>query len=543
MTIDRTKLRWNGWGWNDAPDMLGDRADAVWGWMAGRFGLKGLPSTPPKDLADIALPALKLGDAELETLRSMTAPERVKTDNYERAFHARGKGYQDLIDVRAGRVDPAPDAVVYPTSAEEVLALVRWAEGASIALVPYGGGSSVVGGVNAIAGENQTAIVTLDLTLMSEILEIDEVARTARVQPGIYGPDLEAQLQERGYTLGHYPQSFEFSTLGGWIAHRGAGQQSNKYGKAEKWFVGAELATPRGMWKTEAFPASAAGPQLNELIVGSEGALGVITEATVKLQPVPAAKDYRGYIFQSFEAGVNAIRETAQSGVPTAMLRLSDEDETFFFSVMRTAGKEPEPKVRFCLMLVGLEGTEEGVESSLAATRAIMERNGGMHAGDAMGESWYEGRFLGPYLRDPMLDRGLGVETLETSTRWSNMMNLHALVKEAIRGVIDTESDPGGIVMAHVSHSYTDGASLYFTFAFARDLEGEMEQWLAIKRAASNVLLANGGTISHHHGAGVDHAPWIEREKGPIGVGLLRAIKAEIDPGDVLNPGKLFDKS
>ncbi len=542
MDFARTTLRWNGWGWNDAPDTLGEKADAVWMWMGRTLGVDPLPHTPAKPLPEIALPPIRLSAEQLGALAQRSAPDRVKTDDYERAFHARGRSYHDLLHLRAGVVDTAPDAVVYPESAEETLALVQYAAAHRIAVVPFGGGSSVVGGVTARAGAGHLGVITLDMTHMNQVLSIDEVSMTARIQAGIYGPALEEALQARGYTLGHYPQSFEFSTLGGWIAPRGAGQQSNKYGKAERWLVSATLATPQGLWITEGFPGSAAGPQLRDLVAGSEGLLGVITEAVVKIHRAPEAKDYRGYIFMDFGAGIEAARAMMQNGVPTAMIRLSDPDETFFYHALHTGG-EADPSLRFCLMLVGLEGGADDVAAARVRSMEICEKHGGMHMGESLGDAWYKGRFSTPYLRDPMLDRGLGVDTLETATAWSNLLPLHEAVTAAVREAMAANAAaPGakGIVMSHVSHSYRDGASLYFTFAFPRALGRDIEQWLAIKRAASETILAHGGTISHHHGVGEDHLPWIAREKGPVGIGLLRAAKEQLDPEGILNPGKLL---
>lgn len=552
MTIDRQKLRWNGWGWNEAPDPLGERGPAVWEWLRNAFGLKELPETPATDLSSIELPAIRLSASQVDRLGQITTAERVKTDDYERAFHARGKSYLDLLLLRAGKVDTAPDAIVYPTSTEEVAALVAFCNEEQIVLVPFGGGSSVVGGVTAVSRDEQTGVVTLDMTLMDQVLEIDEEALTARVQAGVYGPHLEAALGEQGYTLGHYPQSFEFSTLGGWIAHRGAGQQSNKYGKAERWFVAATLVTPQGVWSSENFPASAAGPQLGSLIVGSEGTLGVITEAVVKIQPVPEKKDYRGYVFGDFAAGLKTVREIVQKGVPTAMLRLSDADETQFLSTLRGSGSTSMGDMRFCLLLIGHEGSEAAVDAAVAQTQQIASDNQAMHLGADPGKGWYKGRFSGPYLRDPLLDHGLAVETLETSTRWSNIVPLHRAVSETLATALKENAAPSvgaqpdtttGLVMAHVSHSYTDGASLYFTFVFPRDLSREVEQFQAIKQAACEALLEHGGTISHHHGVGLDHARYLVREKGALGVGLLKSIKAQVDPGGILNPGKLIEPS
>ncbi len=549
MTIDRKQLRWNGWGWNDAPDPLGERGPAVWEWLQKAFGVEELPSTPAAELSSIQLPPIRLGEAQLEQLRQLVDTDCVKTDDYERAFHARGQSYLDLLLLRAGKIERAPDCVVYPRTSEEVAAVVSFCHEQGIALIPYGGGSSVVGGVNVVSREDQSAVVTLDMTLMDQVLEIDEEALTARVQAGIYGPKLEETLGEQGYTLGHYPQSFEFSTLGGWIAHRGAGQQSNKYGKAEKWFVAAKLATPQGIWSSENFPASAAGPQLGSLIVGSEGTLGVITEAVVKIQPAPEKKDYRGYVFGGFEQGLKTVRELVQAGVPTAMLRLSDEDETEFLSALRGGGSTSMGGVRLCLLLVGHEGTEAAVDAAVAESQRIAADNQGMHLGEDPGKGWYKGRFASPYLRDPLLDHGLAVETLETSTQWSNIVHLHRAVSDTLANVLKENAAPGigaqpdtttSLVMAHVSHSYTDGASLYFTFVFPRDLSREVEQFQAVKRAACESLLENGGTISHHHGVGLDHAEYLAREKGSLGVELLRSIKVQIDPSGILNPGKLI---
>jgi alkyldihydroxyacetonephosphate synthase len=257
----------------------------------------------------------------------------------------------------------------------------------------------------------------------------------------------------------------------------------------------------------------------------------------------PEAKDYRGYVFSEFAAGVAAAREMMQSGVPTAMIRLSDAEETFFYGALDTGGKGADGPALFSLMLVGIEGDRALVDATLPETKAIVQKHGGIHMGEALGQKWYQGRFEMPYLRDPMMDRGLGVDTLETATRWPNLVHLHDVTATAIaEAIVSNPAQPGarGIVMSHLSHSYRDGASLYFTFAFPRALDREVEQWLAIKKAASEVIAANGGTISHHHGVGMDHRPWIAREKGPIGMGILEAVKKQVDPEGVMNPGKLL---
>lgn len=550
MAYTRDELRWNGWGLRRETFDLKGRDAEVWEFIRQTVGLEELPDTRPQPLAACDLPAPRLDASVRAALEEALAPDRVTTDERERAAHALGRSYPDMIRLRQGDLGSAPDAVVFPVSHAETQRVLEICSEASVAVVPFGGGSSVVGGVEGKPGEGHRAVVTVDTTKMSGLLDLDPVSRTATFQAGVWGPDLEEALQRRGFTLGHYPQSFEFSTLGGWIAARGAGQQSNRYGTANKWLVAARVATPAGEWRTLAVPQSAAGPDLKELICGSEGTLGVITEATVKVHELPEARDYRAYLFRSFEAGALAIRKIVQAELPVAMLRLSDADETYFFGtfkrLLHPAGKVTAVAERVlstagfgegrCVLMVGIEGEEASVRATQARVRRVAMSAGGLPVGAGPGRAWLEQRFRMPYLRDPMLDRGVGVDTLETSTEWSNLLRLYRAVRRAIRG----ELGPNAAVLAHISHSYPDGASLYFTFFFARDLDDEIGQWLRVKRAASDAIAEHGGTISHHHGVGQDHAPWFRAEKGEAGVGLLAAAKASLDPEGILNPGKLL---
>ncbi len=562
MGINRTKMRWNGWGWADAPDPLSGN-EAVWEWMASELGMGALMLTPAIPLEEIELPASRLSITALNGLAEIVGEEWVKTTKSDRASYARGKSYHDLLHLRAGNLSDAPDAVVFPANPLETLEIVQACSERHIALVPTGGGSSVVGGVTASPGKDQQGVVVLDTTRMGRVLTTDTDAMTAVVEAGAWGPELEEQLNEFGLTLGHYPQSFEFSTVGGWIAASGAGQQSSKFGRATRWLVGAKLATPKGFWTTECFPGSAAGPNLTDLVLGSEGTIGVITEATVRVQKKPQVKDYRGYLFKSFADGVTAARRISQAKLPVAMVRLSDADETHFFRTFSDAQKKKsfgrsikkaiERQVlksngvpdRPCVMIIGIEGHQHDVDICQKKTAHIAKSLGAMAVGKSPGTQWYQGRFHGPYARDPMLDHGLGVDTLETSTRWSNIANLHETVLAAIDKAM-REGAPvagtHGIVMSHISHTYVDGASLYFTFVFPRDLEREVPQWLAIKKAATETIVEQGGTISHHHGVGTDHAAWLIEEKGPVGMNVLRAIKTELDANGVMNPGKLISQ-
>jgi alkyldihydroxyacetonephosphate synthase len=555
MSIDRTKIRWNGWGWAAHKDALGARED-IWAWLAAELGMPSLLATPPRQLDDVALATPRLHTDTRAKLVEMLGPDRVRDDTYERAFHALGQSYHDLLRLRAGDLSQAPDAVLYPRGTEEVLALLAFLSERDIAVVPFGGGTSVVGGVSGTPGAFPS-VVTLDLSGMDRLLDIDTTARTATAEAGIYGPALEKALAAKGMTLGHFPQSFEFSTLGGWIAHRGAGQGSGRYGRAEDWLVSAKLATPKGLLDTNGFPGSSAGPQLNDVVLGSEGAFGIVTEAVVRLHPQPAAHDYRFYLFRDFATGAAAIRAAVQDELPVTMLRLSDAEETRFYRAYGAVGKTRGLKDKLtrmfldtrgfddkaCALIAGFEGEAPMVEASRKHFAAIARRFGALALGTGQGERWREGRFHGPYSRDPMMDRGLGVDTLETATRWPNIDALYTAVRGALDTAMrETAPRPGahGVVLAHISHSYSDGASLYFTYIFPRNLGDEIAQWRTIKRAASDAIASHGGTISHHHGVGEDHLPWIAKEKGELGLDVLRAIKSALDPKGILNPGKLI---
>ena len=551
MRYRREALRFNGWGLNERTFALHGRDAAVWDFVRDAIGVRELPSTPAMALDAIALPEGQLPDAALARLREITDQDRVKTDSYERAFHAVGKSYFDMLRIRAGELPDAPDAVVYPKDHGEVQQVLSYCTERRIGVIPFGGGSSVVGGVEARRGAGHVGVVTLDTTLMDRLLDLDEVSHTATFQTGIYGPELEEVLRARGYTLGHFPQSFEFSTLGGWIAARGAGQQSNRYGSAVKQLVAARVATPSGEWRTQPFPASAAGPDLNHVLAGSEGALGVITEATVKVHPLAESRDFVSFLFRSWQSGLEAVRRITQAELRVSTLRLSDVDETHFYGGFKNV-LEPSKvqevalgalgKAGFdqpCVLMVGFEGAPAAVKMAWRHAFAIATKSGGLYVGRSPGNSWYEKRFDMPYFRDPLMDHGVGIDTLETCTTWSNVPRLYAAVTRAIRGAIEATGKKG-IVLAHISHTYLEGTSLYFTYLFARDLEDEVGQWHTIKDAASDAITENGGTISHHHGVGTDHVRWLPKEKGELGMAILEAAKARVDPEGIMNPGKLL---
>lgn len=563
-SYERSNLRWNGWGARGESFPFGEREPAIWAWIEALLGEGALPVSEPVTLDTIALPASRV---EAELAQGPPPPTELKTDRYERIFHSCGRSFCDLVRLRMGAIEHFTDAVAYPRSDDDVARLMRWCEERGYALVPFGGGSSVVGGVTPLRGERR-GVVTLDTTKLNALIAVDPEAHTATAQAGMYGPELEAALQERGFTLGHYPQSFRYSTLGGWIAARGAGQQSAGYGVAARWLVAAKVVGPAGTLQTGDHPNSAAGPDLSQWIAGSEGTLGVITEATVRVTPVPASKNYQGLLFPTFEAGTRVVRAMVQAGLPLSMLRLSDGDETHFLGTFSQVGRAQSAASRLqdralqalrfgeskALLLIGAEGSSAHTTRVMTRALAICARHGALPLGKKMGERWYGGRFTMPYLREPMMDRGIGVETLETAVPWSKLPTLHRALRAAIEEAATEASGTRCVVMAHISHTYTTGASLYFTFVWRLrggerrgDIEGErraaevaLEQWAAIKKAASAAIQAGGGTISHHHGVGADHLPWMAEEKGGLGVEALAAARRAMDPTLMMNPGKLL---
>jgi alkyldihydroxyacetonephosphate synthase len=412
------------------------------------------------------------------------------------------------------------------------------------AVVPFGGGTSVVGGVEPLA-DGFAGAVSLDLGLLTEVAEIDKTSLTARLGAGMLGPEVERRLGEEGLTLGHFPQSFEYSTLGGWVATRSAGQASSGYGRIDELVEGLRFIAPAGELNPRERPASAAGPELRQLLIGSEGVLGVVCEATLRVRPAPQQRRYEGWSFKSFAEGCEALRVLSQADATPDVARLSDEAETgLSFAVAPPGGRGERVLKRYlrmaghergCMAIVGFEGAEEDVERRRLRAAALLRAGGGLSLGRRPGEAWYHGRFSGPYLRDELLTRGLLVDTLETATTWSNLAALYEAVGAALRRTLG----PRSLVMCHVSHLYRSGASLYFTFLSGQS-EDALGQWRTVKEAASRAIVEGGGTITHHHGVGRDHLPWMDAEVGELGLGLLRAAKERLDPAGVMNPGKLL---
>ncbi len=418
-----------------------------------------------------------------------------------------------------------------PGDAEEVQALLEVAARHRLAVVPFGGGTSVSGGLVA-RREGFAGVLSLDLVRLKRLLAVDPVSMTATLEPGLRGPEAEALLAEHRMTLGHFPQSFEYATIGGFAATRSSGQSSAGYGRFDAVVTGLEVATPVGRVVLGHAPASAAGPDLRQLFLGSEGALGVITSVTVRVRPLPDERVYEGWRWPSFDAGADAVRQLAQAQLLPTVLRLSDESET----ALNLADPDAvgAGSAGGCLMIAGYEGTPAAVAARRTAVTAVLTGLGGEPAGEEPGRAWVAGRFDAPYLRDSMLDVGVLVETLETATYWSRLREVYDGVSAALRGSLGESA----IVLCHVSHVYETGASLYFTVAAAEG-EDPIGRWLTAKAAAMDAIVAAGATITHHHAVGTDHQPWLEAEIGPVGIALLRAAKAAVDPAGILNPGVL----
>jgi alkyldihydroxyacetonephosphate synthase len=537
-------MRW--WGWGD-PDRPAGLPPHALHFLRASTGLAARPC-PPVALAHVRLAPSRLPAAALGELRALLGEEAVRDGHAERVEHAAGRGYPDLVRLRAGEPKGAPDAVLYPADPARLQALLALCARRSLALVPFGGGTSVVGGVAPLRGEH-AAVLALDTRRLRGLVELDRESLIATVQAGMRAPELERRLAAQGLTLGHFPQSYEHVSLGGCAATRSAGQSSTGYGRFEELVLGLRLAAPAGEIALPALPASAAGPALRELLVGSEGTLGVIHELALRVRRAPAHSRYEGVFFEDFGAGVRALRALAQERVAPAVARLSDEQETRMSLALAGPGGIKGRLGRAylgvrgyrsgCLAILGFEGSAEEVERRRARALRLVRGHGGLPVGRSPGEAWRAQRFAAPYLRDELLTYGVMVETLETATRWSRLLELHREVSRAIAGALTGQGTPG-LVMCHISHLYETGASLYFTF-LARQREGrELEQWQAIKRAAGDAIMDHAGTITHHHAIGCAHTPWMEREVGAHGVQALRALKGELDPTGIMNPGKLL---
>ncbi len=550
--------RWNGWGDDTIDYPLHE------GPLAFLEALVG-PGTPPRD-ATLAEVVATVPDSRLP------AHPLISTDAEARVRHARGQSLPDWIAMRSGQGIVFPDGVAYPGTDAEVRDLIGYALEAGVRLIPYGGGSSVVGHVNALPGEppstgsprlrsgqaGQCPVLTVDLARLNRLRRFDETSQLATFGAGVLGPDLEAQLRARGCTLGHFPQSFEFSSLGGWIATRSSGQQSLGYGRIERLFAGGRLASPAGALVLPPFPASAAGPDLREAVLGSEGRLGILTEATVRAAPLPEAEAFHAVFFPDFDQGREAVRHIMQARLPLSMLRLSTAVETQ--TTLALAGHERligalERLLRLrgvgddkCMLMLGFTGREALVRTARKEALGLAGDQGGVHVGQTFGQEWHKSRFRTPYLRNTLWELGYAIDTLETAADWAAVPALVEAIEAALRPGLQAPSSASGQagervhVFTHLSHLYPYGSSIYTTYLFrlAPDPEETLRRWQVLKTAASEAIVAHGATISHQHGVGTDHRPYLAAEKGELGMAAIGDLCERFDPARIMNPGKLI---
>lgn len=579
-------MSWSGWG---DPAQARELPESVRGLLRDLLGVRA-PATPAAGLESVRLAPVALPEPLLKALAEIAGAANVRTGHEDRVRHTRGKSTPDLLLMRAGDGSAAPDAVVLPGSHEEVAELLRLCSRERIAVVPFGGGTSVVGGLaaerpaeRAAAGSGFAGVIALDLGRLDRLRSVDAESMVAEFEPGVRAPDAERLLAGHGLTLGHFPQSYEYATLGGFAAARSSGQASAGYGRFDDMVVGLTLTTPSGTLDLGRAPKSAAGPDLRQLVLGSEGAFGVITSLRLRVRRAPAERRYEGWRFPSFTAGSAAVRALAQEGPLPAVLRLSDETETLIGLAkpdsIGSGGSDgaggPDGSGGFdgaggsdgsggsdgaggsagpdapgssdgsggsasqggsgCLLIAGYEGAAIGARH--AAASAVLARMGGEPLGPEPGRAWERGRFSAPYLRDSLLAAGATVETLETAGFWSNLPRLYDAVRLALLGALGPAHPP--LVMCHISHVYETGASLYFTVVTPQDAD-PVAQWQRAKTAVNAAIVEAGGTITHHHGVGRDHRDAYGAEIGPLGAAVLRAVKAELDPAGILNPGALI---
>ncbi|MFY9979015.1 MAG: FAD-binding oxidoreductase [Candidatus Sulfotelmatobacter sp.] len=552
MVYEPRHMKWWGWGNEDAEFSAAAHPGF---WPYAKTVLEIEKDTFEKrawKLESIELPDPFIDERFLSQLRAFLNPTQISDGTKDRVVHAYGKGFRDLFRLRHGLAAGAPDLIIYPENEREICLTLRAAAERGVSVIPFGGGSNISGCLERM--DRGRMAVSLDMRRMRRILEVDTRSFTARIEAGVFGPDLEAQLGAYGMTLGHFPDSFLHSTLGGWIATRSAGMQSDKYGKIEDMVIALRMVTPEGALATRAVPKSSNGIDVNHLCIGSEGTFGVITEATMRLHPRPQRRQVPGYLFPEFEGGIEAMRECVRQECMPAMVRLNDPDKTALSMAFRPPASSFSKATsslfksylrlkRFslataCLMLTAFEGSETAVDREMRQVQGIYRKCGAVSLGASAGRSFESTKYDFPHIRDFLLDRDVTSDVSETSTVWSNILPLYKDTVDVLRGKI-AESGAHPWVGCHISHTYQSGASVYFTFAFRQQPEREMDQYLRAKKAAQQSFSDHGATLSHHHAVGTEHLPWLSTEISPIGVQAIAAIKRSLDPTNIMNPGRL----
>lgn len=528
--------RWNGWGEESVVFPLAERAGDLLRESVG-------PGRRQKS-CDFSSVVSRVPDSRLPA----SAP--AYTDPGIRVLHSRGQSLPDWIDMRSGVIDTFPDGVAFPESEQDLQRIIDFAKQQGTVLIPYGGGTSVLGHIDPPALDRP--VLTVSMARMGSLLEMEETSLSATFQAGILGPDLEAELNRLGYTLGHFPQSFEFSSLGGWVATKSSGQQSLGYGRMDDLFQGGLLHTPRGPLQIPEIPASAAGPDTGDMVLGSEGRLGLLSRVTVQVSPLPEAERFHGLFLPHWEMAQEAVRALVQGGYELSMIRLSNAKETraqlamsgkdrlsdYMLKYLRFRGLDPREA---CMLLVGFTGTGARVKRSRREAVSLLKRRfRAVHLHRFLGDSWAKNRFRAPYLRNTLWDEGYAVDTLETAVTWDRVDRMMQSVEEALEQGLAEEGE-GVHAFSHLSHFYRTGASVYTTFIFrlAPDPGQNYRRWQKLKSAASRAIVDNRGTISHHHGVGTDHKEYLQAEKGELGISAISGICEYFDPQGIMNPGKL----
>jgi alkyldihydroxyacetonephosphate synthase len=489
-----------------------------------------------------------------KSLSDVVGVSNVSTDKMERVVHAYGKSLRDLVRIRANQIERTPDVVVYPETESEIQQIVDIAVSANAVIIPFGGGSNIGGSLEPLRTEKRV-VISLDMGRMNKVLEIDSDAGLARIQAGALGPDLEEQLAGKGWTIGHFPDSFTHSTLGGWIATRSSGMQSDKYGDIADITRGLRLVRPGGTVVIRPIPSASNGPSVREMILGSEGRLGIVTEAWVQVHRVPEKRDVYAYFFPNFEVGLKAMQEIAESDATPSITRVSDNMETRF---SLATSKESHGITKFisgsvlpaifkskgwnldeiCLSFIGYEGSERHAKLQKKLVDAIVKKHNGMGVGTGPGILYDQKKFDTPYIRDFLLDRGAAGDVSESAAPWSKLQGLHDGVVKAAHDAFDRIGRQG-VIISHLSHSYHSGACLYFTFGFVFGKDA-LHDYDIVKSAIQQAFIDNGGSISHHHGVGLEHAPWLEQDISASGMAVMQGLFDSVDPKGNFNPGKVI---
>lgn len=528
--------RWNGWG--DSATRM-DLNDAALAMLHERLGA-GRPIADADRAALVAaVPSSRLPNHPM-----------ISTDASSRLSVALGESYPDWLRKRLGELPPVPDGVAFPETSEQVRTLIDLANTQGWIVIPFAGGTSVAGHLDCPLGDRP--ILSLNLSRMNRLLHLDKTSQLATFGAGTAGPALEAQLRAHGFTLGHFPQSFEYSTVGGWVVTRSSGQQSLRYGRIEQLFAGGRVETPVGTLTISTTPASSAGPDLREIVMGSEGRFGVLTEAVVRVTPQPEHESFHALFFPNWDAAEAAVRALVRLKLPLSMLRLSNATETE--TNLKLAGHANliswlerylgwrGCRAGKCLLMLGVSTTPRTAKHALAEARRVLGGFGGVYIGRAMGDKWQVNRFKGPYLRNTLWEHGYSADTIETAVDWPQVKPLMQAMEQAAHDVF---AQYGERVHAftHLSHLYAQGSSIYSTFVWptvAGGFDANLARWREYKAAVSQAIVAHGGTISHQHGVGRDHAPFMAAEKGPLGMATLAELCRHFDPNHIMNPGKLL---